>query len=130
MLRTLISLLELTIMVVNSLVSTLLILSDVNERKLDNVNKVNRKANKHIELWVKNVFDIWKKLQSYNMEKSVINLSKNEKTISKDLWACFLGFFFNCKKKGILYLPTRFKVYYFGWKRTMMVKNYCHKKKF
>jgi hypothetical protein len=58
MLRTLISLLELTIMVVNSLVSTLLILSDVNERKLDNVNKVNGKANKHNELWVKNVFDI------------------------------------------------------------------------
>jgi hypothetical protein len=27
------------------------------------------------------------------MEKSVVNLSKNEKTISKDLWACFLGFF-------------------------------------
>jgi hypothetical protein len=45
-------------MVVNSLVSTLLILSDVNERKLDNVNKVNGKANKHNELWVKNVFDI------------------------------------------------------------------------
>ncbi len=97
---------------------------------MDNVNKINRKANEHIELWVKNVFDIWKKLQSYNMEKSVVNFSKNEKTISKDLWACFLGFFKIAKKKGILYLLTRFKVYSFGWKRTTMVKNYCHKKKF
>ncbi len=48
-------------------------------KELDNVNKGSHKANKHVKIWVLNVFDEWKKLWSYNLEKSIVDLFENEK---------------------------------------------------
>lgn len=51
---------------------------NVDDKELDNVNKGSHKANKHVKLWAKNVFDEWRKFWGYNLEKSIIDLFESE----------------------------------------------------
>jgi hypothetical protein len=50
----------------------------LDEKELENMNKEGWRVNKHVELWVKNAFDQWRVFHSFDMKKSIINLSKDE----------------------------------------------------
>jgi hypothetical protein len=43
------------------------------------VNKGVHKANEHVKLWAKNVFDEWRKFWGYNLKKSIVDLFESEK---------------------------------------------------
>jgi hypothetical protein len=54
---------------------------------LDNINKYSHRINKHVELWAKNAFNNW---QKYDIEKSIANLSTNNKLIKDFVEMLFL----------------------------------------
>jgi hypothetical protein len=56
----------------------------VDEKELDNVNKGGYGAKKHLEVWMKKTFYEWRKICSYNIERSIVDLSK-EKDIVMEL---------------------------------------------
>ncbi len=77
---------------------------DLNENENENVNKGGRRVNKHVELWVKNVFDEWRVFCGFDTKKSIIDLLEDESSI-KDMLSSFI--LRVAKKDGSLYLPIR-----------------------
>jgi hypothetical protein len=55
---------------------------EVDERKLENLNKGGCRTNKHVELWAKNAFDEWRNFRVMIL-KFIINLFGNKKTIEE-----------------------------------------------
>jgi hypothetical protein len=58
------------------------------------MSKGGHKANKRVELWVKNVLNEWNVFHGFNMEKSIADLSGDEDSNEHVL------FYFTCCKKG------------------------------
>ncbi len=73
------------------------------DKEMKNVNKRGQEVTKHIELWVKNVFDEWKLFCGFDTTKSIVDLSKDEGLI-KDLVDMLSSFILQvAKKDGSLY---------------------------
>jgi hypothetical protein len=51
---------------------------EIDEVELNNINKGMHRANRHVELWVKYVFNELRKFQGYDIQKFIENLSKSE----------------------------------------------------
>ncbi len=65
---------------------------------MEDVNQKHWKVSKHCELWAKNTFDEWWVFQSFNTQKSIIDLFENEESI-KDLVDVLFSFVLQVAKK-------------------------------
>jgi hypothetical protein len=51
---------------------------DMEEKEIENINKIGCRASKHVELWVRNVFDEWWVFRGFNIEKFIIDIFEDE----------------------------------------------------
>jgi hypothetical protein len=79
---------------------------DMDEKEINNMSKGGHKANEHGELWVKNVLNEWNFFQGFNMEKSIVDLSKDEDSMM-NLVNMFYFILHVAKKDDSLYPLTR-----------------------
>jgi len=79
---------------------------EVDERKLENVNKGGCRTNKHVELWAKKAFDEWTNFRVM-IQKSIVNLFENKKTIEELIDMLVLFVLQITKKDGTMYLLTK-----------------------
>jgi hypothetical protein len=94
----------------NSLVRDLLLKNhflDLDEKEFENINKGCWRVNKHVELWVRNVFDECKVFRDLDITISIVDLLENEYFV-KDLVDMLSSFVLQvAKKDGSFYAPTR-----------------------
>jgi len=76
---------------------------DLDEKEVENVNKGGWRINKHVELWVRNVFDEWRIFHGFDTTRSIIDLSKNESYV-KDLVDIISFFVLQVAKKIVAYI--------------------------
>jgi hypothetical protein len=78
----------------------------MDEKEINNMSKGCHKANKHVELWVKNVWNEWNVFHGFNMEKSIADLLEDEDSMM-NLMNMFYFILHVAKKDGSLYPLTR-----------------------
>jgi len=64
----------------------------LDEKEIEHVNKGECKASKHVESWAKNAFNEWRVFCGFNMEKSSVDLFKDENFVMDivDMLSCFV----------------------------------------
>lgn len=62
------------------------------EEELDDVNQGGHRAKKHLQVWVKKTFDEWRKIWGYNIERSIVDLSKDKDIVMElvDMLSLFI----------------------------------------
>jgi hypothetical protein len=70
---------------------------EIDGLELNNINKGRHRANRHVELWVKYVFNELRKIQGYDIQKFIANLFKSEHIVVG--LVDMLSLFFKTQKK-------------------------------
>ncbi len=76
---------------------------DIKDKEMENVNKGGWRMGKQTKLWAKNVFDQWRMFCGYDMNKYIVDLSKN-KILLKISSICYPLCFCKLQKKMVTYI--------------------------
>jgi hypothetical protein len=71
---------------------------NIDEKKLQNVNKGGHRTSKHVKMWAKNAFDEWWEFWGFDTKNFIIDLAKDEQTIMELEDMVIHVHFSNCKE--------------------------------